>query len=157
MLLDGQRKCVYTQGNIIQPLYCHLGQYRWTWRTPMQEARHRKTNTAWSHLYAESKIVKFIEAESRMVVSRSWGWGWGKQGGDKLQYSGHLMQRAYSLEKTLMLGKTEGNRRRGQHLWLSGHEFEQTPGDSERQGSLVCCSSWGCKESDMTEPLNWTE
>ena len=40
-----------------------------------------------------------------------------------------------------------------EHHRLNGHEFEQTPGDSERQGSLVCCSSWGCKESDMTEPL----
>ena len=36
------------------------------------------------------------------------------------------------------------------HHWLSGHEFEQTPGDSERQQSLVCCSPWSCKESDMT-------
>ena len=33
---------------------------------------------------------------------------------------------------------------------LNGHEFEQTPGDSEGQGSLACCSPWGCKESDMT-------
>ena len=37
---------------------------------------------------------------------------------------------------------------------LSGHEFEQTPGDSEGQGSLACCNPWGCKESDMTERLN---
>ena len=51
----------------------------------------------------------------------------------KLQYFGHMMQRAYSLEKTLMLAKTEGRRRRGQQDemvgWrhrLSGHEFEQT-------------------------------
>ena len=42
----------------------------------------------------------------------------------------------------------------GWHLWLSGHEFEQTLGDSEGQGSLVCCSSWGRKESDMTGWLN---
>ena len=34
--------------------------------------------------------------------------------------------------------------------WLDGHEFEQTPGDSERQGSLLCCSPQGHKESDMT-------
>ena len=34
--------------------------------------------------------------------------------------------------------------------WLSGHEFEQTSGDSEGQGSLACCSPWGCKESDLT-------
>ena len=39
------------------------------------------------------------------------------------------------------------------HL-LNGHEFEQTLGDGEEQGSWACCSSWGCKESDMTEPLN---
>ena len=36
----------------------------------------------------------------------------------------------------------------GQHHWLNGHEFEQTPGYSEGQGSLVCCSPWGCKQLD---------
>ena len=43
-----------------------------------------------------------------------------------------------------------------QHQWFTGHEFEQTPGDSEGQGSLECCSSWGCQESDMTCWLNNT-
>ena len=38
----------------------------------------------------------------------------------------------------------------GSHNRLKGHEFEQTPGDGEGQGSLVCCSPWGCKELDMT-------
>ena len=38
--------------------------------------------------------------------------------------------------------------------WLDGHEFEQPLGDGEGQGSLACCSPWGCKESDMTEQLN---
>ena len=42
----------------------------------------------------------------------------------------------------------------GWHHWLNGHEFEQTWGYGERQGSLVCCSPWGCKELDMTEWLN---
>ena len=37
---------------------------------------------------------------------------------------------------------------------LNGHKFEQTPEDSERQGNLMCCSPWGHKELDMTEPLN---
>ena len=41
----------------------------------------------------------------------------------------------------------------GWHHRLSGHEFEQTPGDGEGQESLACCSPWGCKESDMTEQL----
>ena len=42
----------------------------------------------------------------------------------------------------------------GWHHRLNGHEFKQTPGDGEGQGSLVCCSPWGCKGSDTTEPLN---
>ena len=42
----------------------------------------------------------------------------------------------------------------GWHHRLNGHEFEQTPGDKEGQGSLVCCNPWGCKEMDTTEQLN---
>ena len=83
----------------------------------------------------------------------------------KLQYFGHLMQRTDSLEKTLLLGKIEDKRRRGWQSmrWLdginqlNGHEFEQAPGVGDGQGSLTCCSSWGCKVSDTTEWLNWTE
>ena len=80
----------------------------------------------------------------------------------KLQSFGHLMQRTVSLEKTLMLGKTEGRKRRGEaedemvrcHHQFGGHEFQQTLGDGEGQGSLVCCSPWGSKELDTTERLN---
>ena len=76
-----------------------------------------------------------------------------------LQYFGHLIQKADSLEKTLMLGKIEGMRRRGRQRmrWLDGitdsitesnspHKFEQTPEDSEGQRNLSCCSLWGHKE-----------
>ena len=45
----------------------------------------------------------------------------------------------------------------GWHHWLDGHEFEQALGGGDGQGSLVCCSPWGLKESNMTEGLNWTE
>ena len=76
----------------------------------------------------------------------------------KLQYSGHLMQTADSLEKTLLLGKIESrgegateNEMVGWHHRLNGHEFEQTLGDSEGQGRPVCGSPWGCKELDTTE------
>ena len=77
----------------------------------------------------------------------------------KLQYFGHLMRRIDSLEKTLMLGGIGGQEEKGTtedevvgwHHQLNGHEFEQAPGVGDGQGSLVCCSPWGCKESDMTE------
>ena len=82
----------------------------------------------------------------------------------KLQYFGHLIWKSDSLEKTLMLGKTEGRRRRewqdemvGWHQRLDGHEFEQVLGVGDGQENLVCCSPWGLKELDMTEQLNWTE
>ena len=82
----------------------------------------------------------------------------------KLQYFGHLMRRTDSLEKTLMLGKIEGRRRRekqrilvGWHHWLNGHEFEQAPGVGDGQGSLACSSPWGRKESDTTERLIWSD
>ena len=45
----------------------------------------------------------------------------------------------------------------GWHHWLDGCEFEWTPGVGDGQGGLVCCTSWGRKESDTTERLNWTE
>ena len=69
------------------------------------------------------------------------------------------MGRTDSLEKTLMLGKIEGRRRRGLQMvgWhhrLDGHGFEQTPGDGEGQGSLVSCSPWGHQELVTTERLN---
>ena len=45
----------------------------------------------------------------------------------------------------------------GWHHWLNGRESEWTLGVGDGLGSLACCSPWGCKESDMTEQLNWTE
>ena len=84
----------------------------------------------------------------------------------KFQYFGQLMWRTDSLEKTLMLGKIEGRRRRGRqrmrwldgwHHLLNGREFEQAPGVGDGQGSLACYSPWGHKESGMTEWPNWTE
>ena len=79
----------------------------------------------------------------------------------KLQYFGHLMQRTDSrkypdAEKDWRQeenGTTE-DEMDGWHHQLDRHDFEQTPGDGEGQGSLVCYSPWDCKESDTTEQLN---
>ena len=83
----------------------------------------------------------------------------------KLLYFDYLMRRVDSLEKTLLLGRIEGRRRRGRQRmrWLDGItdsmdvESEWTPGVGDGQGGLTCCNSWGHKESDTTEQLNWTE
>ena len=77
----------------------------------------------------------------------------------KLQYFGHLMGRTDSFEKTPMLGNIEGGRRRGRQRmrWLDGIKFEWTLGVGDGEGSLVCCSPWGHKESDTTKRPNWTE
>ena len=76
----------------------------------------------------------------------------------KLQYFGHLMWRADSLEKTLMLGNTEGRSRRGRQKMgrLDGITVstDMSLGDSEGQGSLACYSLWGRKKLDTTEWLN---
>ena len=79
------------------------------------------------------------------------------------------MPTADTLEKTVMLGKIEGRRRRehqrhgitiacwhGWHRQCNGHELEQSLGDGEGQGSLVCCSPWGHNKSDTTWRLNNT-
>ena len=77
----------------------------------------------------------------------------------KLQYFGHLMRRADSFEKILMLGKIEERRRRGAtedemvgcHHRANGHELGQSPSDGEGQGSLACYSPRGRKELNTTE------
>ena len=81
----------------------------------------------------------------------------------KLQYFGPLMWRTDSLEKNPNAGKDWRQEEKRMTEWdgrmvsLDGHEFEQALGDDDGQGSLVCCSPWACKESDMTEWLNWTD
>ena len=79
----------------------------------------------------------------------------------KLQYFGHLMRRVDSFEKTLMLGKTEGRRRGRQRMrWLDAITDTMDMGLGGLQELLMdrealgCCSSWGCKELDMTDRLN---
>ena len=121
------------------------------WCFPTVVLRRRLLSISWTARSNQS-ILKEINSEYSLE---------GLMQELKLQYLGHLMQRADSLKKTLMLGKTEGRRIRGlQNMrWLDGITDSMDMslsklGDSEGQGSLGCYSPWGHKESDTTEHLN---
>ena len=117
------------------------------WRTEMSQ---------WTAKRSNQSILKKISPEYSLE---------GPMWKLKLQHFGHLMA------KNWLTGKDPDARKHwrqeekgmiedevvGWHYRLDGHEFEQAPGIGDGQGSLACCSPWGCKESDMTEGLNWTE
>ena len=120
----------------------------WCWR--------RLLRVPWTARRSDQSILKEINPEYSLE---------GLMLKLKFQYSGHLMRRTDSLEKTLILRKTEGRRRRGwqRMRWLDGItdsmdiKFEQAAVVHNGQGSLTCYSPWGHKELDTTEWLNWTE
>ena len=113
----------------------------WCWR--------RLLRVPWTARRSNQSILKDISPEyslERLMLK------------PKLQYLGHLMRRTDSLEKTLMLGKIEGGRRRGRqdemvgwHHRLDGPEFERAPGAGDGQGGLARCSPRGRRESGTTE------
>ena len=82
----------------------------------------------------------------------------------KLQYIGHLMA-TWLTGKDPDAGKDRRQEEKGTiedemvgwHHQLDGHELEQALGFGDGQGRLACCSPWGCRESDMTEQLNWAK
>ena len=118
----------------------------WCWR--------RLLRVPWTARRSNQSILKEISAEYSLE---------GLMLKLKLQYFGHLMRRTDSFWKDPDAGKdwrqekgTTEDEMVGWHHRLNGHEFEQAPGVGDGQGSLVCCSPWGHKESDTAERLNWT-
>ena len=119
----------------------------WCWR--------RLLRVPWTTARRSSQSI-----QRRSVLSvhwKYWCWSWNSN------TLGHLMWGTDSFEKTLMLGKIEGARRKGTtedemvgwHHWLDRHGFGWTLGVGDGQGGLVCWGPWGCKESDMTEWWSW--
>ena len=121
----------------------------WCWR--------RLLRVPWAARRSNQSILKEISP------------GWSLEGlmlKLKLYYFGHLMRRADSFDKTLMLGKIEGRRRRGWqrmrwfgwHHWHNGHVFGWTPAVADGQGGLAYCGSWGRRVGhNWATELNWTE
>ena len=119
----------------------------WCWR--------RILRAPWIAKRSNQSILKEISHEYSLE---------GRMLKQKLQYLGHMMQITDSFEKTLMLRKIEGRRRRGwQRMWwldgiinsmdMSLIKLQELLMD---RGGLACCNPWSCKELDTTEGLNWT-
>ena len=133
----------------------------------MKKAEHQRTDTFELWCWRRLLRVPWTARRSNQSILKEISLEYSLEGlmlKLKLQYFGHLMRRADSLEKTLMLGKTEGGRRRGwqRRRWLDGiiDSVNVSLGKLRElvtgQGGLVCCSLWGHKEPDTTELLNWT-
>ena len=116
----------------------------WCWRRPLDckeiQPVHPKGNQSWVFIgrtdgEAETPVLQPPHAKSWLIgKDPDAGTDWGQE----------------------VKGTTE-DEMAGWHHRLTGHEFEWTPGVGDGQGGLACCDSWGCKESDTTEWLNWTE
>ena len=130
------------------------------WELDHNEAWALKNRCFW--IVVVEKTLEFLEHQVNPKGNQPWISLEGLMLKLKLQYFGHLMWRADSMEKTLMLGKIEGRKRRGWQMmrWLEGITDSMDTSLSKlqkmvkAQGSLVCCSPWGHKVLDTTEQLN---
>ena len=135
----------------------------WMWDLDQKESWVPKNRCFWTVVLGKTLRVPWTARRSNQSILKEISPEYSLEGlmlKLKLQYSGHLMRRTDSLEKTLMLAKIEGRRRRGQQRMrcLVGITNSMDMSLSKIQEmvdrSLVCCSPWGCKELDTTEQLN---
>ena len=125
----------------------------------IKKARHWRTNAFKSWCWKRFLRVLWTARRSNQSILKDISLGCALEGlmlKLKLQYFGHHMKRVDSLEKTLMLGGIGDRRRRGwqRMRWLDGITYSMNMSLCKL---LACCDSWGCKDSDTTERLDWTE
>ena len=128
----------------------------WMWELDCEESWVPKNWCFWTGVL-EKTLKSPLDCKEIQPVHhwKDWCWSWNSQ------YFGHLMWRADSMEKTLMLGKTEGRRRGWQRMrWLDGITDSKDMSLGRLRELVLdraCCGSWGHKESDTTEltELNW--
>ena len=141
--------------------YVFSSSHEWMWELDYKESWMPKHWCFWTAVLEKTFESPLECKEIQPVHSEDQPWE-GMMLKLKLQYFGHLMWRVDSLEKT-DAGRDWGQEEKGTtedemagwHHRLDGHEFGWTPGVGDGQGGLACCDSWGHKESDTTEQLNW--
>ena len=132
-----------------------LSLYSWGWVVEMWALGSYCPNTSqhfgllWTALYSNPRIM----LESLNIHWKDWCWSFSTLATWCEEPTHGKRPWCWERPKAEAEGAAEGEMV-GWHHWLSGHEFEQTLGDREGQGSLTCCCSWGHKELDTTEGLN---
>ena len=145
-----------TNVHLVKAMVFSVVMYGWeSWTVKKAERQRIDAFELWC--WRRLLIVPWTARRSNQSILKEIGPGWSLEGlmlKLKLQYFGHLMRRVDSLEKTLMMGGIGSRRRRGRQRmrWLDGITDSMEVSLSELGGF-----SWGCKESDMTEWLSWTE
>ena len=163
-ILKGRDITLSTKAHLVKAMAFPVG-HVWMWELDYKESWTPKNWCYyWTVMFRRLLRVPWTAGRSNQWIPKELSPEYSLEGLTlklNLQYFGHLMPD--SLEKILMLGKTEGRRRKGWQRMrcldgihtLDGHEFEQAPGVVNGQGSLACCSAWGHKKSDVPEQLNW--
>ena len=117
----------------------------------------------------EKTLESPLDCKEIQPIHPKGDWSWVFIGGTDVEAETPILQpphaKSWLIEKDTDAGRNWGQEEKGTtedemagcHHRLDGHELEWTPGVGDGQGGLVCCASWGCKESDTTERLNWTE
>ena len=139
----------------------------WLWELDCKESWVPKNWCYWTVVLEKTLWVPWTARRSNQSILKEISPEYSLEGlmlKLKLQYFGHLMQRADSFEKTLILGKIEGGRSgddRGWDYWIASLTqwtwVWVNSGSLWWTGGLMCCSPWGRKESYTTDLLNWTE
>ena len=127
------------------------------WRIDALELRcwRRLLRVSWTARRSNQSILREISPE---YFRKDWCWRWSSNTlATWCEEITHWIKPWWSKDWRQEEKGTTEDEMVGWHQWLDGHEFEQAPGVGDGQGSLVCCSSWGHKESDMTGWLNWSK
>ena len=140
----------------------------WMWQLDSKESLAQKNWCFWS-VVLEKTLVSPLDCKEIQPLHSEGEQPWDLFGGNDAEAETPVLWpphvKSWLIGKDSDAGKDMRQEEKGMtedemagwHYWLDGCESEWTLGVGDRQGGLVCCNSWGCKESDMTERLNWTE
>ena len=140
----------------------------WMWELDYKGSWAQKNWCFWT-VVLKKTLESLLDCKEIQSVHLKWNQPWVFTGRTDVEAETPMLSppdvKSWLIWKDLVVGKDWWQEEKGMtedkmvgwHHWLNGHEFGQTPGIVDGQGGLACCSSWGRKELDTTEQLNWTD